>query len=49
MKIKQTNNGKYLYFQVRESPAPLNIPSPTPASDRAHVFWAHVFWASSIA
>ena len=25
---------RYIYFQMKESPAPLNIPTPTPASDR---------------
>ena len=26
---------KKTYFQIRESPAPLNIPTPTPAPDRS--------------
>ncbi len=30
-KNKEPRNLKPVYFQVRESPAPLNIPTPTPA------------------
>ena len=35
MKIKMKNNivSNSFYFQARESPAPLNIPLPTPAPD----------------
>ena len=34
MEWKFGKSYKLLYFQVRESPAPLNIPTPTPAPDR---------------
>ena len=34
MKWKCGKSYKLFYFQVRESPAPLNIPTPTPAPDR---------------
>ena len=34
MKGKFGKSYQLFYFQVRESPAPLNIPIPTPASDR---------------
>ena len=33
------NQIKTFYFQIRESPAPLNIPNPTPAPDRGG--WQH--------
>ena len=33
-KRKNTKPRIFLYFQVRESTAPLNIPPPTPAPDR---------------
>ena len=35
MKWKFGKSYKLCYFQVRESPAPLNIPTPTPAPDQA--------------
>ena len=34
MKWKFGKSGKLFYFQIRESPAPLNIPTPSPAPDR---------------
>ena len=34
MKCKFGKSYRLFYFQVRESPAPLNIPTPTPAPDR---------------
>ena len=34
MKLKFDKSYKLFYFQVRESPAPLNVPRPTPAPDR---------------
>ena len=34
MKCKFGKSYKLFYFQVRESPAPLNIPTPAPAPDR---------------
>ena len=34
----KTNMDKWdFYFQVRESPAPLNIPTPIPAPDRGPI------------
>ena len=33
MKLKFGKSYKLSYFQVRESPAPLNIPTPIPAPD----------------
>ena len=33
MKRKCGKSNQLFYFQVRESPAPLTIPIPTPASD----------------
>ena len=34
MKWEFGKSYKLFYFQVKESPAPLNIPTPTPAPDR---------------
>ena len=34
MKLKSGESYQPFYFQVRESPTPLNIPIPTPASDQ---------------
>ena len=39
MKWKCGKSYKLFYFQVRESPAPLNIPTPTPAPD--HLLGGH--------
>ena len=39
MQCKLGKSYKLFYFQVRESPVPLNIPTPTPAPD--HLLGGH--------